>query len=98
MCWRLKKRDGSCGRVVAEGISREDCCSHRFRIGWSPTAPTHASYTTHTDHPAHSATIRPFNGTPVVTVDVARSEGTCAPCKSECYLCVTCLSALRYLC
>ncbi|XP_045116966.1 follistatin-like isoform X2 [Portunus trituberculatus] len=64
-------------------MSRESCCSDPFRRGWSPTPPAAASYTTHATH-ARAAAFRSLNATPVVTVDVSGSAGTCSPCTTTC--------------
>ncbi|KAK4311742.1 hypothetical protein Pmani_016798 [Petrolisthes manimaculis] len=81
-CWRLKRRDGSCGRLLRAGVTRTDCCSDRHRRAWSPTAATSvaSSYTTTV---AAAAALKPFNATPVVTLDVLTAEGSCSPCASE---------------
>ncbi|XP_071519025.1 follistatin isoform X2 [Panulirus ornatus] len=67
-CWRLKRRDGSCGRLLKSGVNREVCCLGRHRRGWSTTSTSVAG-------------LKPFNAS---ASEEAGGQATCTPCTMTC--------------
>ncbi|XP_069166095.1 follistatin isoform X1 [Procambarus clarkii] len=72
VCWRLKHRDGSCGRLLSSEMTRESCCSGRHRRGWSAAVS------------ATTASLKPFNATSYSASELLPADDTCMPCSVTC--------------
>ncbi|XP_066961887.1 follistatin isoform X2 [Macrobrachium rosenbergii] len=70
-CYRLRKKDGSCGHVQRRLVTREDCCSGVQRRGWSSRTPSNVSSTS-------SSSITS------VSSSTSNSVLTCLPCSTLC--------------
>ncbi|XP_042232601.1 follistatin-like [Homarus americanus] len=68
-CWRLKRRDGSCGRLLKKDVTKDICCSGRHSRGWSVASMT---------------LLKPFNATSVLPSDFSTAEENCSPCSTTC--------------
>ncbi|XP_068238968.1 LOW QUALITY PROTEIN: follistatin [Palaemon carinicauda] len=67
-CYRLRKKDGSCGHVQRHSVTREDCCSGVQRRGWSSRTPSNVSSSSFSSE----------------SLSTSYSVLTCLPCATLC--------------